>query len=94
MFCTETAQLESYVFSLIPRVVGIWYVHAEAEVFIVTLVNIKLYPDLVDYLWTFDKYISLFSNNILNFSSSETAFVSLSTSYDPQLPHNLCSDQK
>lgn len=69
-------------------------VQAEAEAFAVALVNIKLYPDLLDYLWTFDKYVSLFSNNILNFPSSETAFVSLSTSYDPQLPHNLHSDQK
>ena len=48
----------------------------------------------MDYLWTLDKYASLFSNNIFNFPSSEIAFVSLSTSYDPQLLHNLPLDQK
>lgn len=68
--------------------------NAEAEAFSIALVNVELYPDLVDYLWNFDKYVSLFSNNILNFASWDIAFVSLSTNYDPQLPHNFCSDQK
>lgn len=94
MFCDETARLESNVFSLIPRAAGLWGVHAEAEALAVTPVSGELYPGLEDYLWTFNKYVSLFSNNILNFTSSETAFVSLNTSYDPQLTHNLHTDQK
>lgn len=94
IFCTETKQLESYIFSLIPRVVRVWCAHAEAEAFAGALVNAELYPGRVDYLWTFDKYVSLFLNNVLDFACSETAFVSLSTSYDSQMPHNLQSDQK
>lgn len=94
MFCAETSHPESYIFSLIPRAVGIWCVHAEAEAFAVALVNIKLYQGLPDGLWTFDKYFSLFSNNNLNSPRSEIAFVSLSTSYGSQLPHDTNYDQK
>lgn len=60
MFCTEAAQLESSLFSLIPRVVGIWGVDAEAEEFGAAPVNGEVYPGLVDYLWTSEKYVSLF----------------------------------